>query len=538
MKTFRYAFLAVMVLAPALVAAQPTRDILVNIGGSDFVGLGAAWDDNVPFIFPTEIGPLPLVIVESGTTGEFPDAPPDEGCNPYTAEGAAAVEGNIAFVQRGVCSFVLKTQNASAAGAVAVLIYNDEREPDDSEVLVSMGGDPCGPAEGCEIPAAFVSRASGLAILTEVKFGEEGTIIPQEPPPVPANVPLDNGTIVTSLFANGFVGSDPGFEFGEGFLFGEDNGLFVGSFLIGVGGDVNSNPYDGASEFEGDEDALRGLNPDEIPAPFDLGVTSQFTSPLGFDVTLSAYAAEGGGNEDFVIYEANVENSTGSAINDVYLGMFADFDTGATTSNDDSGAIDEATNTAYVFDAVEGGAYFGLSAIGSLSGASTDASTADDAQLTEALTSIVEPGAEAAERAAVVGVGPFDIAPGATQTVRFAIIAGEDEADLLANAAQAQIAGNVAVEETTPEGTFVLESAYPNPVASRATIGFELPTAQDVRVAVYDVLGREVAVLTEGVRQAGAQTVEFDVSSLPSGVYIYRLSAGSTQLTQTMTVVR
>ena len=57
-------------------------------------------------------------------------------------------------------------------------------------------------------------------------------------------------------------------------------------------------------------------------------------------------------------------------------------------------------------------------------------------------------------------------------------------------------------------------------------------------MTVYDVLGREVAVLVDGVRQAGPQTVEFDASSLPSGMYFYRLSAGATQLTQTLTVVR
>ena len=138
----------------------------------------------------------------------------------------------------------------------------------------------------------------------------------------------------------------------------------------------------------------------------------------------------------------------------------------------------------------------------------------------------------------MTGVGPFNVAAGQTASAAFAFIGGSDLADLIANAAAARALVDVAAEETTPEGTFVLESAYPNPVASRATIGFELPTAQDVRVTVYDVLGREIAVLAEGVRQAGPQTVEFDVSSLPSGVYIYRLSAGATQLTQTLTVVR
>jgi hypothetical protein len=93
-------------------------------------------------------------------------------------------------------------------------------------------------------------------------------------------------------------------------------------------------------------------------------------------------------------------------------------------------------------------------------------------------------------------------------------------------------------EASTPEGTFRLDSVYPNPLASRATIHFVLPAAQDVRLAVYDVLGREVAVLVDGVRAAGEQTVAFDASALPSGVYLVRLEADAVRLVERVTVVR
>ena len=538
MKPSCYALLALLTLAPSLAAAQETRDLLLVYEGNEFVALGAAWEDTVPFIAGEEIGPLPLVIVESGPTGEFPDAPPDEGCNPYTPESAAEVAGNIAFVQRGVCSFVRKTQNASAAGAVAVIIYQDERVSDDSEDLVSMGGDPCGPAEGCTIPAAFISRASALAILSEGAFNPVATIISIGDFFPPDNRALCNGVVCTTLFADGFIGHDPAFAFGEGFVFEGENGLFVSSVLIGVDGEVTSNPYDGVSEFTPVENTLRSLAPSEIPDPFDMGATAQFTSPLGFTVTLSAYLDEDAPNTDFAIFDLAVENTSGFDIEDVYLGLFADFDAGSTTSTDDAGSVNMDLDLAYVYDPAEGGAYFGVKPAcygPPLSGASVDATTADDAQLFEALTTFVTPGAAPAERAAVVGVGPFDISPGETAYAQFSLVAGSDLADLLANAT---CRVQPATEETTAAGTYVLGSAYPNPFTSRTTLSFTLPRVEDIHLAIYDMLGREVAVLVDGTRPAGAQTITFDAAELPSGVYLYRLDAGGTVLTQRLTLVR
>ena len=70
-------------------------------------------------------------------------------------------------------------------------------------------------------------------------------------------------------------------------------------------------------------------------------------------------------------------------------------------------------------------------------------------------------------------------------------------------------------------------SAFPNPAVDQASISFEIPAAADVRVSVYDVLGREVAVVLDEAREAGSHTVVFDASSLPAGAYVYRVQAGA-----------
>ncbi len=81
-----------------------------------------------------------------------------------------------------------------------------------------------------------------------------------------------------------------------------------------------------------------------------------------------------------------------------------------------------------------------------------------------------------------------------------------------------------------------LQPAYPNPVTDRATIAFDLAESGPVRLTVYDVLGREVAVLADGSREAGRSTVPFDASALLAGVYLVRLSAPGVVQTQRLTV--
>jgi hypothetical protein len=80
--------------------------------------------------------------------------------------------------------------------------------------------------------------------------------------------------------------------------------------------------------------------------------------------------------------------------------------------------------------------------------------------------------------------------------------------------------------------------AAPNPFAARTTVGFELAEAGPARLAVYDLLGREVAVLIEGTVEAGRHEAVLDGSTLPSGAYIIRLTAGAATQTQRVSLVR
>ena len=90
---------------------------------------------------------------------------------------------------------------------------------------------------------------------------------------------------------------------------------------------------------------------------------------------------------------------------------------------------------------------------------------------------------------------------------------------------------------------FLLEQNYPNPFNPETRIEFSLPTAGDVSLVVYDVLGRTVRSLGSGSYTAGRHTVTWDGrdtygQSVASGVYFYRLDAGGTVLTRKMMLVK
>jgi hypothetical protein len=89
----------------------------------------------------------------------------------------------------------------------------------------------------------------------------------------------------------------------------------------------------------------------------------------------------------------------------------------------------------------------------------------------------------------------------------------------------------------TPDN-YSLSQNYPNPFNPTTAISYQLSAASLVNLSVYDISGRKVAELVNGMRDAGSHSVTFDASKLASGIYLYKLQAGDFTATQKMVLLK
>ncbi len=97
---------------------------------------------------------------------------------------------------------------------------------------------------------------------------------------------------------------------------------------------------------------------------------------------------------------------------------------------------------------------------------------------------------------------------------------------------------NTMTSVTPLPDAFSVKAAYPNPFNPATMLSFSLPEVAKVTLNVFDVQGRLVATLVNGLREAGQHQVTFDGSNLSSGVYLYTLQAGSYSATGKMVLMK
>ncbi|MCH8244774.1 MAG: T9SS type A sorting domain-containing protein [Bacteroidetes bacterium] len=154
------------------------------------------------------------------------------------------------------------------------------------------------------------------------------------------------------------------------------------------------------------------------------------------------------------------------------------------------------------------------------------------------------------DRAFLISSGPFDWLPGEEQTIAFAIIWARGNDNLESISRVRDIAGYL---QNTPEffapdvsigrpaalvASFVgFEPAYPNPADTQAFITYTVTDPTEVTLSLFNITGRQIATVHDSFQSPGKYTEIFDVSSLPTGVYFYRLSIGRLSATRPLTVI-
>ena len=391
------------------------------------------------------------------------------------------------------------------------------------------------------------------------------------------------------------------FEFalrGEGFRFPptSPNWLFHASFVAGTGptrlsddipyGEDTQNSTDWIPLFGAPIEVGEAAGGQMITASYD---DRRALSPLGLEVVQRSFAFDETGEDAFVLLQYVIRNTSTQSLAGLRVGLFADWDLpGSGGDPQETAGWDPARRLGFVEGTTAGLPALGVVwlddvALGQVTYAvlrredvidspvgnpsppgsrapavaqAPDIGEFSDTEKWNALSSGQTDTSESSPQDLyqIIGVGPLAIAAGATDTVAVALVAGENEAALQANADAAREAYFVRVlgieppPPPPPPTELALEQNFPNPfrLGEQTTIRFAVPEPASgparASLVVYDVMGRRVRTLVDGDVIAGEQAVTWDGASdagatVPSGVYLARLeSAGSEKMVRILFV--
>ncbi|KAF0152411.1 MAG: FG-GAP repeat protein [Ignavibacteria bacterium] len=129
----------------------------------------------------------------------------------------------------------------------------------------------------------------------------------------------------------------------------------------------------------------------------------------------------------------------------------------------------------------------------------------------------------------VPSTGVFGWRPANTQAGKHYIVVSASDGILTTNSriATVTVQPDLSADESGIPTAFELFQNYPNPFNPTTNIKYALPKESRVRIAVFNILGQEVATLVNSVMQAGYHSVDFKANNIPSGMYIYKIETES-----------
>ncbi len=345
---------------------------------------------------------------------------------------------------------------------------------------------------------------------------------------------------------------------GDGFRYsnGGSNLLYEAGIVIG------RNTLQLASAVRGESGALR---PSDFTPLQDLTVgwidsrqgfhrQAKFAdtySEIPIPVTISQESIDFGGvdNEGLVILEYSILNPSAGILTDLYLGFMADFDLSA-----DSDTIVYDADISLIYQRGGAGPLVGLVGLKNVTSFvslenETSKSGFSNSELYALISSetISVDSTLTGDLMFLAASGAFTLMPSDSTEVAYALIAGADLGELYDNARRARQHYDVitCIEETDnslPRG-YVLSQNYPNPFNPTTSISFTLPSAGEVGLEVYNVLGQTVRQLQSGYLPAGRHIIEWNArddndEQVASGVYFYRLKTAGFSQTKKMVLLK
>ncbi|MNK68856.1 Thermophilic serine proteinase precursor [compost metagenome] len=366
--------------------------------------------------------------------------------------------------------------------------------------------------------------------------------------------------INTTFTSNGRIGySKANAVAGLGFMYKDENMLFEAALLVAKSEtQVMNNARASAASSEDFKRQQTAAMVSSSTAAFE--GTSVFTdagstNPLGLSILSRALAFNSTADEKYVIMEYEITNTSNADLQNIYTGLFTDWDLDDASAN--ATQYDAITKTAYVY-AKKNAAYpyagirlLSLStapAYYPLSYQLPNSLLADNnftvAEKYQTLTSGIQAtglghdNANGYDVMFTVGSGPYNIAKNGTVKVAYAFVAGDNLSQLatVGGAAELKYKEVLADRIKSIPVEYALKQNYPNQAKTFTYIPLDLPEKTNVDITIYDVTGRKVSKVTNGTLNAGSYRFYVDVSKFANGVYTYQLKTSNYKQAKKMIV--
>lgn len=360
------------------------------------------------------------------------------------------------------------------------------------------------------------------------------------------------GNIVLAIGGNSRLGTS---GTGNSFTWPRDGGqdyLYVGGFWAGAV--ISSQPrvsyyHYGTVNWQRTPSTPFNLGPGISDQDGQVTYDDAFSpTPVGLRVLQRSYQWANTTRDDFVIFKYAITNTgTNGALDSVFATLWLDPDVPPSFSSNLAG-YDPTRNLMYMWSSTSPGGYFGIALLEPATQPRTAHFYGPIADNTDALrfqlmtAGITSPPTSATDYRTVLTAPPFPLLISETRTVAYGLVIGNGLAELqqhtdtmraiyaaeLLTGVEEQLSGVVPRE-------FLLDQNYPNPFNSSTVFRYAIARRTPVVMKVYDLLGRERAVLVNKAQEAGSYHVVWNAETFESGMYLVRLHAGG--FTQTRKVV-
>jgi len=274
-------------------------------------------------------------------------------------------------------------------------------------------------------------------------------------------------------------------------------------------------------------------------------VDSNEKNRMGVQVVQTIHSSTATNDDKYAILEYQVTNQSGTTIPDLFAQLTADFDIGVSSNN--LGGYDPTLKLTYLYES--GGAtnpyYYGFALLNNpVSGASVFNWDYDSTYIRslDKLTAIEPNPTTPAEYRNQLNTGPYQLANGASRTFAFALLAGDELNDIKYSATRAANVFNTytALDEVVTDNNNILSLSknYPNPFNNETKITYTIAHPGIASLKVFDLQGKEVAVVFNQFVASGTYSATIKASNIPSGMYIYKLESEGFVVTKRLVVMK